>query len=328
MSHVRHDWHEVQVRRSGKSNRAYYAGLMACGSVWVCPVCAAKVQAVRSDELRRAIAAWGGSVELLTLTVPHTSHQALGELLAGLTAALGMFFRGRPWRTLAEDYGIHGYVRGLEVTWGPDTGWHPHAHVVLFRRSGVDRDELASELFANWERFVSRRGLGQASRRAFSLQDGRHVARYVTKLGHELHWDTADELVRSHSKSGGRSRWSPWDLLGELAYPEDQSGERHRFAEIFREYAEAFHGRRQLVWSRGLRHELLATDEASDQAIADSIGEVDPVLAALSLEDWRLVRRSRQRGTLLLVAELHGADGVRHLLAMLHASPPTPMPTP
>ncbi len=39
--HCRPDWQEVQVREGQRF--PYYAGLMACGLLWVCPVCAAKV---------------------------------------------------------------------------------------------------------------------------------------------------------------------------------------------------------------------------------------------------------------------------------------------
>ena len=104
MSQVRSDWHEVQVRSAAKTGRCYYAGLMACGSVWACPVCAAKIQQVRADEVRRAIAAAGRlglAPWLLTLTVPHTRHDDLAGLLKAFTGSLGTLFKGRGWRSLA-----------------------------------------------------------------------------------------------------------------------------------------------------------------------------------------------------------------------------------
>ena len=59
----------VEVRTAKASGKAFYGGLVACGLVWLCPVCAAKVQAVRADELHGSLTSWqtfGGTVELDT----------------------------------------------------------------------------------------------------------------------------------------------------------------------------------------------------------------------------------------------------------------------
>lgn len=318
MSAIRPDWQQVQVRQSAESRRCYYSGLMACGSVWVCPVCASKIQQVRSGELRQAIAAaasLGLTVAMLTLTIPHTRHDQLSELLEGFTGALGALLRGRKWtKELRPAYGIAGYVRALEVTWGEASGWHPHAHVLLFLEAGADLAQLADALFPSWETAVKNRGLGQVSRAAFTLQDGTHANRYVTKLGTELEWGPAEELTRGHTKSASGPRYSPFDLLGEYAYNADA-----RAGALFREYVEVFHGRRQLQWSQGLKKQLLGAEGLTDEQIADSLGQADAVLATLTVDDWGLVRRARLRGSLLLVAELEGAAGVHHLLASLRA---------
>lgn len=315
MSAIRPDWAQVEVRQSAESGRCYYAGLMACGSVWVCPVCASKIQRVRAAELRQAIAAAGSlglSVAMLTLTIPHTRHDDLADLLEGFTGALGAVLGGRAWKKLVAAYGIAGYVRALEVTWGEASGWHPHAHVLLFLDPRADLEQLADQLFPSWETAVANRGLGAAVRAAFSLQDATHANRYVTKLGTELDWGPAEELVRGHTKSGGAHRYSPFDLLGEYAYNSDA-----RAGALFRDYAETFKGRRQLQWSRGLKAELLGTEGPTDEEIADSLGELDAVLATLTPDDWARVRLAGLRGSLLLVAELEGAAGVAHLLASL-----------
>lgn len=323
MAAVRPDWKQVEVRQSSESGRCYYSGLLACGSVWVCPVCASKIQQVRAAELRQAIAVAGDrglQVAMLTLTAPHDRHDDLRELLGGFTGALGALTRGRAWtKELRPAYGIAGYVRALEVTWGEASGWHPHAHVLLFLRRGARLEELANALFPSWETAVKNRGLGQVNRAAFSLQDASHASRYVAKLGSGLEWGAAEELVRSHTKSAGAERYSPFDLLGEYAYPDVERGNPARFGALFREYAAVFHGRRQLQWSQGLKRQLLGTDGATDAEIADSLGELDEILATLTVADWSLVRRHSMRGELLLVAELHGPAGVRHLLSLLEA---------
>jgi hypothetical protein len=60
---------------------AAYGGLKTCGSVWCCPVCAAKIATRRADELAtvmRAVDELGGSAFLLTLTMRHDRGDRLG----------------------------------------------------------------------------------------------------------------------------------------------------------------------------------------------------------------------------------------------------------
>jgi hypothetical protein len=63
------------------SQSAAYGGLTTCGSVWVCPVYAAKVATRRADDLAtvmRAVDEAGGSVFMLTLTMRHDRGDRLG----------------------------------------------------------------------------------------------------------------------------------------------------------------------------------------------------------------------------------------------------------
>ena len=71
---------DVQVWKSKNHKTASYGGLQTCGSVWMCPVCGAKVVERRRGEIQQAMAmhrACGGEVHLLTLTVPHTRFDVL-----------------------------------------------------------------------------------------------------------------------------------------------------------------------------------------------------------------------------------------------------------
>ena len=64
---------DVQVWKSKEHGTASYGGLQTCGSVWTCPVCAAKIAERRRVELLDAMElhkAQGGAVYLLTLTTP------------------------------------------------------------------------------------------------------------------------------------------------------------------------------------------------------------------------------------------------------------------
>ena len=47
---------EIQIMK-GIHNKAFYQGLMSCGGIWTCPVCAAKISERRRQELKQAIEA-------------------------------------------------------------------------------------------------------------------------------------------------------------------------------------------------------------------------------------------------------------------------------
>jgi len=316
----------VEIRKAKESGRAFYGGLIACGLVWLCPVCAPKVQSVRAAEVAAAIEYWelcGGIVELVTYTVPHHRSQRLDELDTAVRDAYRSMTGSRGYRELARDLEVIGTIVAPEVTWGADTGWHPHLHVLRFRRSvgaGGREDARTSapqdaELFELWKSAVMRAGLEAPSIRAFKVQNGTRAAEYVAKMGTDTYtWGTHDELVRSHTKKGREGRYTPFDFLrnsvAELEGP---------WGLLWRDYAAAYRGRRQLRWSPGLRESLGVSEGRQDDEIAASLGEAYWLLAELSDDDWELVRRSgaRARGELLQVAELHAEEGIELYLTEL-----------
>lgn len=313
MRHVRTDRYEVEVHQSEKSRRSYFSGVMACGSVWVCPVCARKIQAVRAAEVRAAIeeaTGRGWQVAMVTQTVRHSRQDILETLLGQFSDALRRFKGRRAYTRLSKAHGIKGSIRALEVTWGQANGWHPHSHTILFLEGG-DLVRLEEELRQVWAAAVDAVGLPRGNDHGLVVGDAADVETYLTKQATEgYRWGAEDELVKAHSKRGRGGRFTPFDFL--RAYlDEPDSGQ---MLALFAEFAYTFHGRRQLVWSNGLKRELLGADGLSDQEIADSLGENDSLLGNISLEVWRYIRRRNFQAEVLKVADLHGADGLRRLL--------------
>lgn len=112
---------------------AGYAGLATCGSVWACPVCAAKISAHRRDELARVVqvaVGLGFKVSMLTLTQRHHAGQDLAELWASLQSGWNAVTSGRRWQEFCRQLGVQGWVKAVEVTHGPH-GWHVHVHVLI-----------------------------------------------------------------------------------------------------------------------------------------------------------------------------------------------------
>lgn len=142
---VRQGGKQIQVNKSVQYGTASYSGLQTCGSVWVCPVCAAKIAERRRAEIIAAMSAHkatGGCINMLTLTAPHQRSDDLRELLAKQSTALHSFWNDRQVKGVFQAMGVIGQIRALEVTHGrkseQNNGWHPHYHVLLFSGSGVD----------------------------------------------------------------------------------------------------------------------------------------------------------------------------------------------
>ena len=310
----RRDVAAVGVHQSKDSHRCYFSQLMTCGSVWVCPVCAAKIQSYRAAEVRSIIDAWaasGGMTAMLTQTIPHVRADGLSALLDGFGNALRKFKAGSPFKRRADRHGIEATARGLEVTWGRINGWHPHAHSLLFIPAGTDLNELRGDLFPLWESATARAGFDPVAWDAFNLQGADAVRTYITKLGTEYQWNAEHELVKAHSKRGKQDRgMTPFDFLRtHLEEPTDS-----RWLDRYAEFGSAFHGRNQLTWSRGFKRWMLGTDGPSDDQVADSIGKNDPLLASIGLEDWSGIRKRNLQATVLRVVELHGREGLQLLL--------------
>lgn len=146
----------VTVKRSWDGTSAGYGNLLKCGSVWACPRCAAKVAWDRSHELGNAIRAAhqaGATCYLLTLTMRHSSRDALADLWSGLSTAWRKTFGVTAWTgdngylrkdgTFraprlgdAERFGVAGLCRAVEITHG-ENGWHLHAHVLVVTTNGL-----------------------------------------------------------------------------------------------------------------------------------------------------------------------------------------------
>lgn len=125
----------VDVFYNPKHTSAHYGGLMVCGSVWVCPICAAKISERRRVELEQAIKVCidnGGVVYLATYTISHKRYDNLSTLLNSFLAARKRAKQGRKAQELRKQFGVLGTVSVREVTWSEQNGWHPHCHELVF----------------------------------------------------------------------------------------------------------------------------------------------------------------------------------------------------
>ena len=80
----------VELLHSPEHQVAHYKSLIICGSVWMCPLCAAKISERRREELERAISrhiAHNGVVFMATYTIAHSRFDDLSRLLQAFLRA-------------------------------------------------------------------------------------------------------------------------------------------------------------------------------------------------------------------------------------------------
>jgi len=311
---VKPDRITVDILKS--QEKVFYSGLTVCGSIWLCPICAAKISERRRNDLKSAVAKakkTGFQVLLLTQTIPHYSNQSLKSLEAKFTRARAKQREHSKWKTLSSRLGLSGTLRSLEITHGQN-GWHIHTHELLFIRPGADQVNIPQtmlKILTTWQRACKSVGLPKPSiEHGVDLRDGSYADQYVNK------WGIEEELTKSHVKKGRADSLTPWDFLRVVLATGDCF-----YADLFREYAKVFKGKRQLVWSRGLRDLLGLDEELSDLELAVKEEEQAHLLASLSLDQWRFILSKEVRGEVLEHARLGGESGVVAYLAGLQCQP-------
>ncbi len=294
----------VDVFYSPDRQSAHYGGLMACGSIWVCPVCAAKVSERRRVELEQAIARCidkGGSVYLATYTIAHKRYDTLSSLLQSFLAARKRMRQGRAAQEHRKRFGILGTISVREVTWSKANGWHPHCHELVFFSADIDAEEYAKATAGRWQKCAEHEGLSM-NEHGFKLdRTYGAIADYMAKFGGtslRATWGAAAELTKAHLKRGrGEEHLTPFAMLWLISQGCDE------LKPVFTEYAHWFKGKRQLVWSAGLRALLLYdAEEKSDLELAEEPEEEAVLLGQLNRGQWSIVLISDAQGLLLEVA--------------------------
>lgn len=301
---------DVALARNGDTGSAGFDGLKTCASVWCCPCCSPRISARRKDELDRLLSgarAEGLAVVMLTLTARHDRETRLAGFLDALKRAKQRLRQRREWRALP----FVGSVTATEVTHGMN-GYHPHFHeILLLECAPADALSRVEALRRAWLAALAAVGLTGADA-AFQVQSASAAGAYVGKFG------AAEEIALHGNKRSRNGSRSPWQLLADARDGDAQA------AAAWIEYALAFRGRRQLVWSPGLKARF-GVDEVAD---GEAAAEVDPEASPPTVEvlrswagagpRWKQARRRRvalvhaaEAGESLDVAEYGPTDALR-----------------
>jgi hypothetical protein len=302
----------VEVHRSDQRSSAAYRGLTTCQSVWSCPVCSSKIAAHRAGEITHAIAQWrseGGTALLLTFTARHTRDDRLADLVRAHLDAHRRFWAQRAVKQTLRSIGSIGRVMSFEITYGPQTGWHPHRHVLLFVRADADPANLQSVLAPEWSRAAARAGLDAHPVYGLDVRGGHAAGEYVAKLGLEV--------ALSVRKLGRNGRYGVWEVLAITDADRGPAWARG----VFRTYATTMRGKTHLKWSRGLKARL-GVAEMTDEQVMEAPAEADETLyLTLTKQAFAVVNGNDARGELLKLCGLDDRDEVAALLTALGVFP-------
>jgi len=361
---VRHST-TVDVWMSTEHKKAFYGGLCTCSGVWVCPVCATKIQTRRRLEIlaffRKIYKEKAKQVAMVTFTFPHYITDTLEDSLSKQAEALRKFRSSDnfSWEEFKLLNGYGGLIRALEIMFGQN-GWHPHTHelwVLDYWEEDLEREGKIKEyLLDRWRKACISAGLldGTNARRVedfnkqsldiqFRVKDGEYVTKEKIKENDnwedekKAKWGADNEMTGGLCKVAKRDGMHPFqillgtdkNLLKDARNKEEQATitkNIERYTKLFIEYTNGTKGKAQLFWTPGLKLLCGIAEKTDEQIMAEQEDNAD-VLASLEDKHWACVQKFGFDGALLDLAEKDDFEGLRKWFAQYNIEllPPTPI---
>jgi hypothetical protein len=300
----------VQVWGRTDIRRAKYRNVIRCANVWQCPVCANHITSHRRDELQTVISTLDACIPvMISFTVSHHSHDRLDTLIEILAEAWRGMTTCKCFTAYRKDNTTRGHVRSVEVTWGKANGWHPHYHALFFLQEPNRIAGFYADIRTLWAEHVDKAGGSSTWEHGCSLTVcDESIAAYVAKWGHEpsedtlpqlTRWGKAQELTRGPMKQAEKGRYTPFEMLEEYLMARNE-GPAY-WGRLYRVYAEAMKGQRQLTWSRtpDLRKAAGLRDEKTEAEVVEGEEAGYILLAQMDAEQWGAVLWAGMRGVIL-----------------------------
>lgn len=293
----------LSVYISSKHGTVSVSNLQTCGSVWLCPVCAAKITEKRRGEVQKAIAdhqAAGGSVSFVTRTVPHYKSDSLLSLRNRFRKADAIYRANGSYKIIVKNKKCRGAsIKVFELTVSEANGWHLHVHELYFHEHDAFRGVAVSlnpdyqeflrsfedGLYKHWRTAALKAGFDEPSRaHGLQVQNGDFAAEYFAKYGVEPQggWGIDSELTKAHIKQSKKG-FSPFDLF--KLY---QDTKHPDLVPILQEYAYATYRQEQLIWSRGLKKRFGITDK-TDEELVEELDDLAVEVAKICPKQWKFI---------------------------------------
>lgn len=290
--HIRNNRGTVTAIKSHKLNCLIHTHLQHCGAAWICPNCAARIQAERAGEVEHCIDWWATGkkkhvVAMMTLTASHHSDDKLKDIITLFTAAWTSMQRSKAWRTtMADGY----FIRSAEVTNSDINGWHWHYHVLLLLDHKPDAQALKEVWLDKLVKFgFVDPGLDNyknAVAHAFDFDvlntsNSKAVSKYINKMAREVSF-SASKIGRK------KNHRTPFQILADAVLRDADNPEAWSHdLELWAEYAIATKGLAQLTFSRRLKEAAAIKDKTDEEVLADAdADEEDEIAWGFRPESW------------------------------------------
>lgn len=316
----------VEIRLSAKTRRAFYKNLITCQCVWECPICAVRITERRKRALAEILGAHTNltfleadgtlivrkiptyNLAMATFTLAHRENEHASTVIKRVQAAYKKMWSGRWAVAFKKDWLVIGTLRAIEITRGGH-GWHPHIHLLLISETVIgelSRIAIEITLRQRWQSTVQEIGGNASFEYGCTVETGTEkLAIYVSKLSD---WSLAAEMTKYPTKNGRDSK-SLFQLLDAYLAGDIQSGEN------WLEGVGAMRGTQHLRPSPGLWQKLGVPNLDEYELKYDIEAEENSLLAALTVEQWRVVLRHDKRAETLAAAR----DGEEHLWRFLES---------
>jgi len=150
------------------------------------------------------------------------------------------------------------------------------------------KKDIEKTIFEQWRSACLTAGLESPSKKhGVKFEYGERAGDYVGK------WGAEHEITKAHLKIGREGNLSPFEFLDKYLEGDD------RYKDLFLEYSAAFKGKRQLVWSDGLRDFLKMEGEKTDEEIALQEDPDSVLFAQIPFSVWRVILSKDQRAQVL-----------------------------
>ena len=286
------------IKRTIEYGSYVHTHIAHCSNVWLCPLCASKIQSRRTEEVETAIKwaeANGLQVVMFTHTASHKANYALKDF--------GIRFQKAYRGTMKQVYRLRklyeeGNIKAVEFTFSEANRWHKHFHVLSFLKKECDVDEYYKLLQKAWEKQCAKVGLLDTSNEK-AVKDFRlhgldmtkgaqeSLARYTNKSASE--WTISDEMTKSVLKIGkNKEHMTPFQMVVEIATTKDMNY-RYRLIDAFFEYALYTKGLHQIDWSNGLK-EKVGLKDLTDEELMDEENDDAEYIAGLTVAHWHQLR--------------------------------------
>ena len=312
----RHSTSSEGVKIYRNESAVGFSGVMRCGNVWACPICAAKVmrlQGERISQIFEKVHELGGCAFLVTFTASHTLLSKLATQLDNFKSAKRHLTSDRSYRRLTETR--LGSISATEITYSSKSGWHPHQHDAWFFDSdskSIEAELLAEELFPLWKKSCEKFELEtlefyKARRIGVDVRPSWNAAEYLTKFSKERDWSLSSEMTAGRLKLSKGSSLTPWAILEDAII---RGKDSHSF-KLWLEYLRATKGK-NIVSLKGctkLLRELELPTSFDDFKDANRPGE-GSIVATLSPDFFDQVVRMGGLGRILEAARKGGLSEV------------------